>query len=158
MERTQSNNGGSLLILYFYFVQYFLHTLFTEGCVSEKVACSWGEALFFWNVSGSGPRFSILTHVLCLPPVASPTRFQGRGQRMVVLSPSVAETWCQESMLDCSFTKLSHAMLFTSPKTQKTSLFTLVCISPIITIKCSPLRSFCESSKLNYTTIIFKFL
>lgn len=52
------------------------------------------------------------------PPLPSPspppTRFQGLGQRLVVLSPSAAETWYQESQLSSSFIVPSQVRLFTS--------------------------------------------
>lgn len=52
------------------------------------------------------------------PPLPSPgpppTRFQGPGQRLVVLSPSAAETWYQESPLSSSFIVPGQVRLFTS--------------------------------------------
>lgn len=48
------------------------------------------------------------------PPSPPRTRFQGLGQRLVVLSPSAAETWYQESPLSSSFIVPSQVRLFTS--------------------------------------------
>lgn len=62
--------------------------------------------------------------VLCFDPCAYPpslpspspplARFQGLGQRLVVLSPSAAETWYQESPLSSSFIVPRQVRLFTS--------------------------------------------
>lgn len=43
-----------------------------------------------------------------------PSRFQGLGQRLVVLSPSAAEIWYQECPLSSSFIVPSQVRLFTS--------------------------------------------
>lgn len=48
------------------------------------------------------------------PPLPSPTRFQGLGHRLVVLSPSAAETRYQERALSFTFIESSQVRLFTA--------------------------------------------
>lgn len=76
-------------------------------CDLHGEVCQWIPCLHLrgsisrLEFEGWSRRFSVLTLVLCPPSTAlpwpPPTRFQGLGQRLVVLSPSAAETWYRES-------------------------------------------------------------
>lgn len=87
--------------------------------VNEFLVCTLGEVFLVWNLRDEAwsslfwPRASTPA-----PPLPSPgpprTRFQGLGHRLVVLSPSAAETWYRESPLSSSFMLPSQVRLFTS--------------------------------------------
>lgn len=103
--RDRGNFSFSALYMWFSWRSMSMHSL-----SAPKGECFWA------GIWGMTPE------VLCFDPCAAtppnptpnptPTRFQGLGQRLVVLSPSAAETWYQE--LSSSFIVPSQVRLFTS--------------------------------------------
>lgn len=104
-------------------------------CIILHMWSSWRSVSMNSLSAPMGKHFSagiwgMKPEVLCFDPCAVPppsllpaalpspspprTRFHGLGQRLVVLSPSAAETWYQESPLSSSFIAPSQVRLFTS--------------------------------------------